>query len=771
MWKNKFRTRKVQTVMIFLVIMLCSALLTGAVSILISLDKPFDNFSKECDAAASVLYPYSREEKDISTISEKFSKLHEVKRVEYSKFYFANEEVTAKGQKIEAFIRLLEYNDSVFSKVRYLEGDKNSARELKDGECIIPACIGIYYDIHVGDVINFNLPTGKKDYGVKGIFTDPYDTSKAYSCDILINKVPESLNPEFKLFIYGKDGIKGNDIQTAYREKNDGQMGGTMFTLEESISGSLITGNVLGAVFLAIGIIMLFVSALIIHFMVRNAMITDAKDIAVYKTIGYTSKDILKMYMIFYFIIVTVASFIGIIGSVFLSNEVLTTIYENIGQGPGVNVIIPGILCYFITVSFVLFVIWIIVGRTKKVKPVAALTGMTTEGIKKKKKYKGNSKLQFSSFGIALRNITRGGKGIIGIVITCIVTIFAINFAIISIDLANTMKDNNDYWLGVDKCNVSVGVTDAAKFNEVYNVIKADERVNYLIKSNYHSTVTLKWKAGMTVTYMDAFVYEDFSKVQLPLVEGRNPNSGNEIALASKMAGELNKKIGDYVEVYLEGNKKVDLLITGIFQTYYEMGSACRLTTAVYMDNDYKLDYDTISIYLKENKNTTIFMEDIKNKIGDKGKVTLRTELFASIMDMIVMPQQKAIPPVIILVLLLGSINIFCIVLLKNSNAQRTNGIYKCIGYSTGHLIKSNLYYVGIIAVVSIAVALPITIWSYPSIMKLSLSTFGFLEYPVTYIWSHIALTNIGVVGIFVVSTLISSWSLRKVNARDLVQE
>ncbi|MDF2819772.1 MAG: ABC-type transport system, involved in lipoprotein release, permease component [Clostridiales bacterium] len=771
MWKKNFRTRKIQTALIVIVILLCSALLTSATSILIALDKPYDEFSKECDSASAILFTYSKEDTDIYTIGEQFASLNNVKRVEYVDNYYLDEEVTTNGEKIEAFLEISQYNKSVHSKFKYLEGNKNAASFLEDWECVIPASIGITYNIQVGETVDIHFSEGLKSYKVKGIYTSPYSVSTAFDSEILINKIPEELDSRLMVCLYGKEGFNGSDIEIAYREKYDGQLAGRMYTLEERISISLITGNIIGAAFLAIGIIMLFVSALIIHFMIRNAMITDAKKIAIFKTMGYSSNDILKMYLIFYFVIVSFASLVGIIGSVFISDKVLSTIYDRIGQVKGTNVAIPGILCYLITVGFVLLVIWMIIAKTKKVRPVVALAGNTNDGIKKKKKYKGNSKIQFSPLGIALRTISRGKRSVIGLLVTCIFTIFAINFGIISIDVANTMKENNDYWLGVEKCDVVIDIADSKSFERVHDIVNEDEKVVNSNYCSYDNLITMKWSKGMRSTSMHGLVYDDYSMTNLQIVEGRNPSTGKEIAIASKMSGELKKTVGDYIEIYLNGTKKIDLLITGIYQTYYNVGESCRITTDVYKENGIDLKYNNISIYLREGEDIDTFVSDIRAKIGDEGDVVRRTEQFSSIMDMIVIPQQKALPPVVILVLLLGGTNIFCIVMLKNANAQKINATYKCIGYSTKHLIKANMYYVGLLAVASMSLALPISIISYPSIMKLALSVFGFLEYPVMYTWSHIAITNIGIIILFVISTLISSKSLHKVNARDLVQE
>jgi putative ABC transport system permease protein len=746
-------------------------LLNASVSILISLDKPYEDFAKECEAPSAIIFPYADEDAEVIALGEHFKKLEQVERVEYKKSHYISEELTYQGEKLEGFFKLAEFNPGINSKVRFLEGNKELFEKLKADECILPACISTEYDIYTGDRISIKLPDENLIYTVKGVYTDPYSTSTAFDSDILIKNLPSVLNHKLHIILYAKDGFTGSQIEEAFRVQNAGEMNGEMQTLEDRISNGLLAGKVIGAVFLAIGVIMLLVSCLIINFMIRNAMITDAKTIAVYKTIGYTSGDILRIYTVFYFIVVTLACLIGIGSSIFISNMILSSVFRNMGQVAANNILLPGITCYVITVGLVIGIIYLIIGKTRKVKPVYTLNGMSESSTRKKKKYKGNSKIQFSAFGIALRTLLRNKKGAVSIVITAIITIFSVNFAVISLDVAATMKENNDYWLGVDKCDVMVGVSDSTKLKNVEEVINKDNRVDYYFKSRLGNRITMKWSKGVKTTSMDAFIYEDYSKAILPVTRGRNPSSPTEIAISSKITNELHKDVGDYIEVYLGGNKRVDLLITGIFQTYYQMGESCRVTSSLFEENGVAFKYDNYSIYLKNNKDIDSFMQDIKKEIGGNGNVIKRTEAFSSIMDMIVKPQQSAIPPVVVLVLLVGAINIFCIVMLKNANSEKTNGIYKCIGYTNSHLVISNLYYVGMVAAASIILSVPMILVFYPAIMRACLGMFGFLEYPVSYNLWHIALSNLGILALFIISTLVSSRSLKKVNVRDLVQE
>lgn len=771
MWIKNFRHKKLQTALMFLIIMLCSMLISASISILISLDKPFKDFVKECNSASGILYPYSQKEKDVIALGEAFSKLPNVNRIEYGKVHYIEEEITSNDKKLEGFFRLAEYKDSIYGDVRFLKGNKDTISELMDNECIIPACLSYKNNVNVGDKIKIKFSDGNIFYTVRGIYSEIYDMTTSYDSEILIKQLPKGVYENLNIKLYGKPGVTGEDIEQAYREKNDGQLNGHIITLEDTINVNKISGNIIGAIFLAIGIIMLVVSCIIINFMIQNLMITDAKIIAIYKAMGYNSSDILSMYLKFYFFITSAACILGGIASASISDIILSSVFKNMGKVISNNLLVPGIICYLVIVTLVIGMIYRIISKTKKVKPVYALNGMTNSSTKKKKNYKGSLKLQFSAIGIALRGVMRNRKNSIVILITSIVTVFGINFGVISLDVANTLKDNNDYWLGVDKCDVMVNVTDSNKSGKVEDIIKNDSRVSYVLNSNIATQVTMKWKKGMKLTTMKGFVFDDYSKARLPITKGRNPENGNEVAISSKISKSLNKSIGDYIEIYLGGEKRVNLLITGIFQTYLELGDCCRLTTSVYTDNNYDFNYNYFSIYLKDKKQMNSFIEDMKKKIGGNGNITARTEAFSSIMDMIVTPQKGTIPPVVALVLLVGGINIFCIVILRNTSNEKTNGIYKCLGYSTWHLICSNLYYVGILAVISIIIAVPMIILLYPSIMKVCLSMFGFIKYPVTYNYFHIALANIAVLIAFIISTLISSRSLKKVNVRDLVQE
>lgn len=771
MWRKNFRVRKFQTVLLFLVIMLCTSLLNTSVGILVSLDKPYQQLRDECQSMDMVCYPYSLELEAISQLKKNLEELPEVEKVEAVDIYNITEEMKCNEKKIECFAYISKYSKDVFKQVKVVDSNNGGIDQLKDGECYLPQCIANENDIKVGDKIQFDFSNGAKSYTIAGIFSEPYSGSTAFSSYIMVKEMPEGISYKQNLFINMKDGVSRTDLEKSYRQEHDGKIDGTFKTVDEIIGNYLLTGKIMGGIFLAIGIIMLIVSGLIINFMVRNCMYQDAKNIAIYKTMGYEHKTILGMYQVFYGVIALISCFVGMFGGMFITNEILKDIFANVGSAASVNPFISGIPCMLVTCCFVLLITGLIINKTKNVKPINALTG-TSNTNTKKKHYKGNSTMQFGPFGLAIRRMVRNKKAMIGIIITAFTSIYGVNFGMIALDTAMDMKNQNDYWLGIDPCDVILTVSDASNNAIVEDYLKNDTKVrNFLNCDLGDYLLTLPWKEGMKITQMTTYIYEDYSLIELPLVEGRNPKEANEIALGTVVSDALEKEVGDYIEVYLPNNEKVNLLITGLFQTYYCMGETCRISESTLTAHSCNLNYKNYSIYLKDGEDVMAYMNELAANLGNLVTITKRTEMFDAIMSMITTPQEQAIPGVTALLILIGVINIFCIILLKNKELFKENTIYKAMGYSTGHLVLSNIIYVFLISITTCVIALPINLLTHEKIMKLGVSMFGFRAFPITINLLHLILLNLLILVVFILSTLISSHSIKHIKVQELVYE
>ncbi|MDO5521039.1 MAG: ABC transporter permease [bacterium] len=768
MWIKNFRHKKIQIGIIFIIIMLSVLLLNASVSMIKSLDAPMEELAKECNSPQMNGYPYFNDQKMITTVINNFKTLDHIKDVQQVSSYYLSEGINKGEQEITSYSALAQYNETVYKDVRVIKGNLQVA-DYKDNECAIAACLSNEYDIQINDHLTLGVEGKKLDYKVVGIYADPYDMSNAYDNRILVHKLPKIKTLGYTLFFY-TDGTASSQIVSDYHDKY-GELGVNVNSLQTQVDNSLIAAHIVGGVFMGVGIIMLFVSLIVIYFIIRNVMITDAKKIATYKIMGYSYWDILSMYLRFYAIIIGLASLAGVIASLFVSNYVLNQLFENIGEVARCSILNPGAFTFVGISVFVLSIIYLIIRSMKNIKPVYALNGMSNANSKKKKEYKGNLTIAFSPMGIALRNFTRNKRGAIGVIITSIVTVFAINFAMISVDVAFNMENTNDYWFAFDKSDFLIGVHDKQTLEEAKKMLSENPNIQSYNCNTVldQGKVLLDYQKGLENTVIYPFIYESYEGLNLPLVEGRNPRNGKEVALTTLVADSLHKSVGDYVSIKLDTDTKVSLLVTGIFQTYLNMGDSCRLTAEVYSENNVDFHYTSMSVYIKEGANREQVIQQVKDNAPSGITVTPREKCFDSIMDMIASPQKAGIPPIMALVLVIGAVNIFSIVLLKNAVNKKTNQIYKSIGYSTRDLIISNLIYVTAIAIIAILVAVPLVIVTYPKVITACLTTFALKEYPMTLNVAHIVLANAAVIVMFTAGTLLSSRSLHKVNVRDLV--
>lgn len=770
MWLKNFRNKKMQTLLIGLILLLCALLLSTSLSILLSLDEPLGQLAEECNSAFAVIYPYAEEdEESVGEIAKRLEALKEVQKAVCVRKHYVSEKLTSKGKEIETFTYLTEYDEEIFEDIRCVEGNCKDFEKLNIGECVIPACISVENDLQIGDDFIIHAEGEDITYTVKGIYADVYSTSNAFSNYTLVKRLPQQLSSEMEIRLFVKGNVTEEQVLDRYEETYGNELEGQMNTKSNAIESTLLAVRILGGILLAIGAIMLLTCCLIVNFVLRSIMTSDAKTIAIYKTMGYDNHTIRGLYTKFYFVVTTVGIFSGILISRVVTNHILNDLFANIGEQANVHVEKIGIVIYGLILLLVLGTVYLVTSRMKKMKPVHALGSMSPTDTMKKKNYKGDYRGAFSSFGIALRMIMRDKKGTIGILIVAIVSVIGINFGLVSLDVALNMKENNDYWLGIDKCDVMITASGNVTAEEIEEKLEGDFNIEKTALCCMSGVLIVEREKNGKNAVVYPFVYEDFDEVDLSIVKGRNPQKKDEIALAGKVAETLHKDVGDYVSLKM-GQSSKSFLITGIYQTYYSMGESCRLIGEAY--EGVPFSYDTVSVYLKDNKDIPDEVERIEELIGGRGKVIPRTEQFASIMEMISKPQESAIPAVILMVVLIGSINIFCIIMLKNQKEVKINSIYKCLGYTSGHLMAANLWFVSLLALASILTAVPILLYLYPKILKLSLGAmFGLLEYRVTYNMPLILGGNIGIFVLFIISTLLSSGGIRKINVRDLVIE
>lgn len=769
MWMKKLRQRKLQSAIIFIIVFVCSILMTSSMVIMTSLQKPYKELSKACDSPKVKVYPFEMPQTELEQVRERFKALDLCEKASIVTYHYLTEKVISNTKLVSGFSDLVEYQDDLHGHYRVISGE---LRKPGDKECIISAVFANENNLKTGDYLDITGTNLHMKYKVIGIYTDPYNMSLAYNNEILTGSLPEEFPVEQYIAVYGGDDVRGSSIIDEYREKYAGVLEGRGITLEDRTNNNAIMEKILGGILLGISILILLVSCIMIRYMIRNALLYDKKTIAIYKAIGYSNKELTGIYLKLYLFIVAVGSIAGAAASFLISDSFMVQAFKNLGEVKSNGTLIPGITCVLVILGFVLLQVYSVLRKLKSMKPVVILNGKEAElGKKKHKHYLFSDKLNFSAAGIGVRMLQRDRKNTGYIILTCIVSIYCFNFALSSFNIIKDMKTNNYYWIGFDKHDVAVSSLSPKQFLPVMEELKKEPETDRAILTANDVNVMVPWKKGMGEPIIMAMVYETYENIDMPLIEGRNPRYSNEIVISSLAAKEFKKEIGDYLEVYLDVDKKVSLLITGIYQSYYNMGRGCRLLGATFEENGVAFQYTEASVYLKPDTDINQYIKKYGSKYKDSLDILPRKDKYSSIMATICDPQIKAITPFMILSLLLGALNITAIVYLKNNDNRKVNSIYKCIGYSSSHLIKANLYYTGIIAVISMIITIPSFILLYPKIMVLCLSFFGFKKYLVNYSLPYMLIGNLLILLMFMASTVLSSWTLSGNHMDELNQE
>ena len=296
MWYKKFRKKKFQTLIIFVMLVACTLLMAGSLGIFTSLIEPYKEFVKETNAPAIRAIMYEDQQEIEQQTMQKFLKLDKVEDVVPIVRHMAEEKVTVHNKVVEDTIALVEYKEEEFGSIRMLKGKNEVPKET---ECMVSQALARSNDIRVGDTMHFTTEANDYAYTVVGIYTAPYSCNILYQSEVLVMQIPEQLTRFTTYCIYGKSGITGQEIVDDYVTANKGIMDGRFDTLEEVVNNITLNEKILGGMLLALSLIVFLVCIIMIQFLLKNALLQDKKTIAIYKTIGYKERDIVTMYMKF----------------------------------------------------------------------------------------------------------------------------------------------------------------------------------------------------------------------------------------------------------------------------------------------------------------------------------------------------------------------------------------------------------------------------------------------------------------------------------------
>ena len=760
-WIKKFRKRITQSILIFIIVAMCTTLITGSAVILTSLTSVYEELAAQTNAPDVKVYSrpdftqkdYQKDLKKTGCVT----KIIKIPTVSVTTIMHDNKET-------DAFLDICQYRDDMYGNVRVIAG---SLSNLDEKSCVLPMATAQSVGAKVGDIVSVKIEGKKYSYRIAATYAEIFSAATEYTCDMLVLDIPKHTTDSTVYATWLKDGYTCDDLIREYTKENEGILDGYFRSESDSIMNAEIAEMILGGILLGISSVVFLAILLIISYIVKNCFRTDKKTIAIYKTVGYRTIQIRRIYITFYMSIICSGTIIGAILSPILSNSFIHNVYKNIGVEGKISGLWQIVTCILVINLSAFLMLLCETRRIGKLKPVDILNGNDEEIGKKKLKSSNRTRYCFSSSAMALRMMVRDKKNTILLIVTCIVSLYIVNLSIVCLENLDLIKgETNYYWLGTDKHDVTIENNGSTDFYDICSEIKKDKDVEQTVRRNYNMGFAIPYHQSTS-----ALVFETFENVEIPVLKGHNPKHSNEVVVGNIYLKEMGIDVGDYITVQLDETHKKDLLVVGTYQGFYNMGRGIKIMGSLLEENDIPFQYTECSITLKQGVDKVAFMKELKEKYGTDIKVIDRKNLYASIMNVICEPQRAALKPFVVISVIIGALNAFYIIYASNVEKRKKYTIYKSLGYTSGHLLKMNCIYVGTVVLISTAVAVVAFIFLFPKVMVLSMSAFGFAEYKLVIKPLTLVLTNASMLAIFILSACLAAGDLYKNHIANIMNE
>lgn len=775
MWKKKIKQKKLQLILIAIILMVSSSIFALSMSFTSTVSKYTNEYYGGENIKDIVVQTYND---DVISKVENFIKEKETNEIDVRK---------TKGLTVDRQVFLEDENlDLGMASLIIYEGMKSHPWDVvvTDGEKAMTPSKGTIWvsnlladskNLKIGDRIKIKDGDEYKYLTISALVNDSLVPSSVMGYNNLYINSNDygDFNEFIKSQYIGYDSSKeGNDATSELISYIGGSIDGVIYdkwiTIFAANAGSQITSGV----GLSTAILIFIVSIVIIRFVLWNNILKEYKSIGVYKSLGFTSKQIRNIYLKSFGIVGVIAITAGSFFSIWFINYLVKISIKYIGiyEG-GINnfsfIVLTVILMSFVLISN----IYLLLRRINKIKPVEAFRiGVTSSKEKFKKAIIRDAS---SPMSMAINDIFKYKKQNI-IIVTVLSLVIYLSVFLVSVNYSMiNMKDNAWNMFGLLQGDVTLDFPSGeASYDKALEEIKSDPRVlgvracsfdvgkvAYLDVSRYNI------KNAQVITYL----YDNYDNnhgFNVSIKEGRNPKNKNEIALSEQILKDANLDIGDYIDIKVLGEERL-LLITGKYIGMMSNNYNMRMTLDVVpKEIRNNLNNLNINITLKDKNDYEEFKEDYKQKY-EVCSIDTCPSLIATTSKSVIEIVIPVTTIILLGILLFSILNIVNLIIMNNTDNRRNNAIIKSLGFSNIYILKRTLYRIMLLTGISSLVGFILNATISKSVFKFAMMGIDGLMISNGKVISTIVFIEILTLG----ATIISMFSIRKISTAELMEE
>ncbi|MBE6048537.1 MAG: ABC transporter permease [Clostridium sp.] len=765
---SKVRNKKLQFTLMAIILFLTSLILSSCLSITVKVSDYVKKYYNSEHAGFVFSYDENQTNKIIDFLEDR-----DVSQSK-SNIYSINKNIFLENSNLDIslgyIVPIKSVDESPWSIVQ-VEGEKKDAPGK--GEIWVQKILAQSENISLGDTIKIKSGDKYKEFKVTACVNDALEPSSIMGLNnfFISNEDSENINECNKLNLISFDtDEKADKLVDDIKENLEGSLLGT-YILSSAIGNvATLTSSVLGGIGVIASILIFAVAIVVIRFILWNSILKEYRSIGIYKSLGFSSRKISGIYIQAYGIIGIVAIILGSFASYNIAMKFMKDVVKYIGnyseEKASFNVILITILAMSVVYIWNLY---FCLRRIKNIKPIEALTiGVTVSSKKFKPSLIKNT---INPFLLAVNDIFKYKKQNMMIVLIFTFVSF-LSLFFINVDNSVASIDKNvPTWFGnmIGELNISNFNKDI-DYKEVINYCKDDDRVDSVRFGSYGEKEIIKVdrdKYGINQEEIVYYVYNNYAEsnnFNCPVLEGRNPESSDEVCLSTKMMKDANLKVGDSINLSVDGEDK-EFLITGKYSSIYNNGYSLRVYMDLFTDEQIdKLDINVL-INFKDKSEIDDFSKEVEDKYDFLSVKKVPTDIENGLSDLsIVSPIVKLILSAIIFFSLLNIINI---IIINNMDNRKRYGIMKALGFSSSSIIKCIAYRIAIVSLTGIS--LGYVIHHYLSAIIFRNVVMG--------IDGLIASSSLDCITVFVIYalillvTIISTISIRKISTIELMEE
>lgn len=491
---------------------------------------------------------------------------------------------------------------------------------------------------------------------------------------------------EFRL----RDMSKSAEIEAAYTRNNLESNGPPFITYPLFRIVNAFSDGITIITLLLIGLLVIGISMLCIRFTLLAQLEEDYQEFAVLRAIGLPFAELRKLFLGKYLLIAGASTILGFSLSFLIQIPLKKNMTRFFGEAPNRAEAVLTALLLSIAVFFI-----IALSMNRIADRLRHLSLHPDFDPSEHRVFPGlyrlPRKLHLSLSDLFVR------KKIYGTMI--LVFIFSVFILTLPMSIYSTVSDPSFiHYFGLGIYDVRIDLSQLeSKDSEVNRLLKTLNADSSIAKLSILKGKLVDYKTASGTTEKLLVSFGDHDQFPIRYVQGQSPATNWEIALSKLKADELEKKVGDSLNLNIDGKEK-QVLISGIFSDLTNGGKTAK---AIFDSEGLDTVWITVPIKLTENASVAKFIERYRPlypfaKFADAQ--TYLRQIFGNTITMIKTITGIACTASVFLVFLIVTLFIRMIYL-KDAGQ---NALLKSIGFSSRDIRRQYLGETGILLTIGI---------------------------------------------------------------------